>query len=977
MTDPHSAKLAQLQDLLESLEKLRPVLGDATVDAKKRDIEAQLRTLIQTGGGAVIAGAVDTGGGDFVGRDKNIYNIRIQAGAYVGERPRTHERALEIYRRVLAARTGDLPLRGFDPEASDATSARSDLSLAGVYVSLKTGLSAPEDSIERALTAARQGRPVAFPPRDPGRVRHGVEEREQRPVTAMEAAVLLRSQVLLGGPGSGKSTFVNYLANALATADPERLRDWPEAERDCLPVLILLRDFAAWIGAKGGRRKASTALLWDFVRHDLGERNLAFAAKPLEQALDGGRALVLLDGLDEVPAAALDRVRDSVLAFAGRYVGCRYLVTCRVLSYRQPQWRLPEQQFPQTELAPFDEGQVDTFVGAWYAEVSAKWQMPRAKAEAKADKLRQAVRRPDLWRLAPNPMLLTVMALVHTHEGELPDARARLYEKAVEILLWRWERQKQSGDPLLACLLAAAGRDRGDLLSLLERLAYEAHGRGEAAAGPDGERDEAVAGIGELDLLKALQPLHPKGSLDWAQQVLEALKLRAGLLVEGQPGVFSLPHRTFQEYLAGAYLARQGNFAERAAALVEGRAYWREAILLAAGYLVHNQRETERPLYLADRLCPPATPSGDAAWRRVWLAGDCLLEVGLGRVGDTDLGRRTLGQVRVRLAELLAQGRLEPRERAEAGDVLGRLGDPRFDPERLFLPNPIPGLEQQPLGLVLVPPGPFVMGSREGDKEAGDDEHGNPPSLAIAYPYWIGPYPVTVAQYGCFCQAGGYEDRQWWTVAGWDWRTGRYDTRADDWLKDWLAQRPPERRGLPFQWGEQSAYGNRPVTGVCWFEAMAYVRWLDAQLRPQAQDIPTGYLLRLATEAEWEKAARGTEGRVYAWGDPWDPKRANVGGAIGRPSAVGMYPAGATPGGVLDLTGNVWEWCLSLHKGYPYRPDDGRNDPDGEGGRVVRGGSWDYAARDARCAYRLRCRPDYFDDALGFRVVLSLADSGF
>jgi formylglycine-generating enzyme required for sulfatase activity len=956
MTDPHSAKLAQLEDFLESLEKLRLVLGDETVDAKKRDIEAQLQTLIQTGGGAVIAGAVDTGGGDFVGRDKNI-NICIQAGAYVGERPRTHERALEIYRGVLAARTGDLPLRGFDPEASDATSARSDLSLAGVYVSLKTGLSAPEESIERALTAAREGRPVAFPPREQGRVRHGVEEREQRPVTAMEAAVLLRSQVLLGGPGSGKSTFVNYLANALATADRERLRDWPEAERDCLPVLILLRDFAAWIGAKGGRRKASTALLWDFVRHDLGERNLAFAAKLLEQALDGGRALVLLDGLDEVPAAALDRARDSVLAFAGRYGGCRYLVTCRVLSYRQPRWRLPEQQFPQTELAPFDEGQVDTFVGAWYAEVSAKWQMPRAKAEAKADKLRQAVRRPDLWRLAPNPMLLTVMALVHTHEGDLPDARARLYEKAVEILLWRWERQKQSGDPLLACLLAAAGRDRGDLLSLLERLAYEAHGRGEAAAGPDGERDEAVAGIGELELLKALQPLHPKGSLDWAQQVVEALKLRAGLLVEAQPGVFSLPHRTFQEYLAGVHLAHQGNFAEQATGLVEARAYWREAILLAAGYLVHNQRDTERPLLLAHRLCLPAERDGDAAWRRIWLAGDCLLEVGLQRARDSDFGREVLGQVRARLAELVTQGRLEARERAEAGDTLGRLGDPRFDPERFQLPLPLHGREPGPVGMIPVVPGPFVMGSRKGDKDAYGDEQGNPENLRIDYPYWISPYPVTVAQLRCFVDAGGYDQPRWWTELGWDWRTGGYDSQAEDWLKDWLAQRPPERRGMPFWWSEQASYGNRPVIGVCWFEAMAYARWLDAQVRGYSLEIPAGYVLRLPTEAEWEKAARGVEGRRYAWGKPWEPRLANVAGQIGRPSTVGMYPGGTTPEGVCDLTGNVWEWCLSLFRDYPYDPGDGRNAVDSDGVRVVRGGSWFNDQGYARCACPRRGSP--------------------
>jgi hypothetical protein len=824
MTDTQATAIDRLKGELAGLMALRERLGATVYDGMRQDIEAQLQALIQAGGGAAITGTVNTGGGDFAGRDQNtynVYNIRIQAGAYVGERPQTRERSLEIYRGVIAARAASLPLRGFDPEASDATSARSDLSLAGVYVSLNTGLRVLESEIVQALAAARAGQAAPFPPPDRRAAGRGLEAGEERPVSAMEAAVLRRAQVLLGGPGSGKSTFVNYLANALATGDQERLRDWPEAERGCLPILVVLRDFAAWVGAKTAKRKASTALLWDFVRHELDERNLAFAAKPMEEALDGGRALVLLDGLDEVPAAALVRVRDSILAFAGRYGGCRYLVTCRVLSYRQPQWRLPEQQFPATELAPFDEGQVDAFVGAWYAEVSAKWQMPRAKADKKADKLRQAVRRPDLWRLAPNPMLLTVMALVHTHSGELPEARARFYEEAVDILLWRWERQKQSGDPLLGCLLAAAGRDRGDLLSLLERLAFEAHGRGGPVGDGVADGDEAVAGIGEYDLFKALQQLHPQRSLDWAQQVVEALKLRAGLLVEGQPGVFSLSHRTFQEYLAGAYLARQGNFAERAAGLVEARAYWREVILLAAGYLVHNQRETERPLLLAHLLCPPANPDSDAAWRRAWLAGDVLLEVGVGRTGDTDVGRDVLERVRGRLAELVAQGRLEARERAEAGDVLGRLGDPRFDPEQFYLPTPVPGREQGPFGMIPVPPGPFVMGSWKGDNDASKNELGNPASLTIDYPYWIGPYPVTVAQFGCFREAQGYDDPQWWTATGSDWRTGRYDTKAETWLKDWLARRPPERRGAPFRWNEQAAYGKRPVTGVSWFETMA------------------------------------------------------------------------------------------------------------------------------------------------------------
>lgn len=998
MTETDAVEKAKLEAKLAGLELLREDLDPAIYRARRDEYAVRLATLDQTGGGAVVAGHVTTGGGDFIGRNQfNQFkiDIRIEAGAYRGEAPRTREQRLAIYRAVLAARTGDLPLRGFDPEASDTSSTRSDLSLAGVYISLDTRMTATVKDLKRALAAVRAGRtPKPLRPSAPG---PGGPEREAtatRAVTALESAVLHRAQVLLGSPGSGKTTFVHYLAHALATGEAGRLH-WPEAERGALPILVVLRDLAAWLAGSGGSaggaagRRPSPALLWDFVRHDLQERNLTFAADLLEEALDTGQALVLLDGLDEVPAGTLATVRDSIDAFAGRYRDCRYLVTCRILSYRKPQWRLPETTFPPIELAPFDSDQVDAFIGAWYAEVAARWQVPKAEADRKADTLRGAVRRPDLWRLAATPMLLTVMALVHTHHGELPEARAQLYREAVDILLWRWERQKQCGRSDLGDLLAAAGRHRGDLLSLLERLAFAAHGRGAAAAG-EGTDDavEAVADIGELDLLKALQPLHPQHSLDWAEQVVAALKLRAGLLIETQPGIFSLLHRTFQEYLAGAHLARQGNFAQRALDLVvEGRAWWREVILLAVGDLVHNKRETERPLFLAHRLCSSPDlaqtpvqdqtgPADDAAWRQVWLAGDVLLEVGLGRVGDTDFGRDVLNQVHHRLADLVAGGWLEVRERAEAGDVLGRLGDPRFDPRNFHLPTPVPGRDQAPLGLIRITPGPFVMGSRQGDQGARDDEYGNPPSLAIDYPYWIARYPVTVDQFRCFVAAGGFDDPQWWTARGWDWRTGRYDTKAEDWLKAWLARRPPERRRVPFRWGEQAVFGNRPITGVCWFEAMAYARWLDAQVQVQTQDRAPGYGWRLPTEGEWEKAARGTSGRVYAWGDAWNPQRANVDGVIGRPTVVGMYPHGATPEGVLDLTGNVWEWCLSLYERYPYSADR-VNDPDADGRRVVRGGSWNRESRYACCAYRFRLDSGHFSMSRGFRLVLSLADSGF
>jgi hypothetical protein len=249
-------------------------------------------------------------------------------------------------------------------------------------------------------------------------------------------------------------------------------------------------------------------------------------------------------------------------------------------------------------------------------------------------------------------------------------------------------------------LLLQANRGDVDLKRVLWKLAFEAHSQGGA-----GRPADAVADIGELRLLKELSGLCC-GDLGWAQQVVETMKLRAGLLVERQPEVFSFPHRTFQEYLAGAHLAAQVDFARRATGLVTEGAHWREVILLAAGKLVYGSGDLDKPLALVGELCPERGHDSPLAWRKAWLAGDVLLEVGPERAGDSQLGQDLTARVAGRLAELLIQGRLDPVERARAGDTLGRLGDRR------------PGVGLRPDGVpdivwCDVPAGRFIMGSRD------------------------------------------------------------------------------------------------------------------------------------------------------------------------------------------------------------------------------------------------------------------------
>ena len=705
----HLATQADLRLALDTiLERLETVpQAQATLDEAQRAWFAQ--TLRQelaamgslarfaahlTGSGSIAQGPEAVAAGERGVAGRNIQGSVIITGdhvTYTSQAQSDPGAALAAYRHVLVTSYRHLPLRGVDVRASDPTRGQQHLDLARVYVDLHTTTAVPRADGDT-----------------PRRRERGLRgEDEHRPLGALEAIANHRHLVLLGDPGSGKSTLLNHLTLCLAAHGVEphegwltHMPTWPPQDTDVVPIPVTLRDFARWLLARGVHR-AVPQHLWEFVAAWLQEQDLEVASTPLHDTLNQGRAMLLLDGLDEVPTAAQRTLmRDVVAACIRRYPQCRVVVTCRTLSYQDAAWRL--EGVPDFTLAPLTEEQIDTFITAWYSELTRVGSVKAEEAETLAQRLRQAVRRPDLWRFAPNPLLLTVMALVHTHKNRLPEARALLYEETIDFLLWQWEEMKYSGTdtaPDLRQLLAEAECMDTDLKQALWRLAFEAH--------RDGGTDdtEAVAGIGELPLEKALAALHPRQSRDWAQHVIEAMKLRAGLLLERTPGVYTFPHRTFQEYLAGAYLSAQSDFATQAAHLATAGALWREVILLAVGRLIHLGGDTAKPLALVAELCPAKAVDTDIAWQQAWLAGDVLLEIGRSRRRGSRQAHDLDERVRWRLVELLWADRLRPVERAAAGDTLARLEDPRFRADAWYLPaEPL-------LGFRRIPAGPFLMGS--------------------------------------------------------------------------------------------------------------------------------------------------------------------------------------------------------------------------------------------------------------------------
>jgi formylglycine-generating enzyme required for sulfatase activity len=298
---------------------------------------------------------------------------------------------------------------------------------------------------------------------------------------------------------------------------------------------------------------------------------------------------------------------------------------------------------------------------------------------------------------------------------------------------------------------------------------------------------------------------------------------------------------------------------------------------------------------------------------------------------------------RQRLLQVMRDPARPALERVSAGDGLTAIGDPRFREDAWHLPD------EALLGFVKIPEGTFTMGTREEEipllleRFGGTQEwyEWETPQRQVDLPaYYVARYPVTVAQFRAFVEDSGYEPGD-----------------------------PDSLRGV----------SNHPVVLVTWHDALKYCDWLTERLRAwDATPEPLATLLReeewaitLPSEEEWEKAARGTDGRIFPWGEQADPERANYSDTeVGTTSAVGCFPDGASPYEVEDLSGNVWEWCRTKWE-ENYRDYQGDDSLEGDARRVLRGGSFLDGGTGVRCASRSVWYPFDRFRSYGFRVVAS------
>ena len=717
-----------------------------------------------------------------------------------------------------------------------------------------------------------------------------------------------RRVAIMGDPGSGKTTFLRYVARSYID-DPSKP----------LPFYFSLADVQRF--AERNTMQLGPKVFLEFLSERGEKKGWGLPLQALRKRFRVGHCIFLLDSLDLVsPRETREAMVSAIEETAESWDKCQFVVVSRPRAMRG---KAVPHDFSVVAIDHMRKPEVAAFVKTWadllYGDASGETR--DRYAEGLLFSIRDSS---DLRELAKNPVMLTSIAVVHYNGKRLPEARADLLEAVIDWLLNA--REAPGGKP----------RDAKFLESVYRQLAL---GMMEKPVGPTDRVERGVA----ADIVAR----QFRGDRAAALAFLAEEETETGILVaRGEEGV-AFWHMWFEEYLAAREISGRMDDGPRGwwAALMPhlDDVEWREVLSFVPACL--SRMGPDRVDLFFARLAESSAGSDLATKARRVGLGDGILDdlrvVGYSpeRVSEwTSL----LNEVLPLFGEHGESLSLE--DRYDAAVAFGRGGDSRL---RDF--------EETWVGL---PGGRFLMGAQCRDAtEPNFDPEAAPwegPAVDVALkPFEIRKYPITVAEFTKFIADGGYRREDLWPAEAWHWRV---DNEIE----------------FPQDWHEQQQAPNCPVTGLSWFEAVAYCRWLTSL------ELMRDVRYRLCSEAEWEYAARRglSAGVRFPWGDKCnsgDRAEANMArSGLRRKTPLGMFPRSNTADGVTDMFGNVEEWCADL-----WTPDlrsyaNGNVEPPeltDNPRRVVRGGSTIRFARLCRPSYRSRIRARSRYLVVGFRPV--------
>ncbi len=719
--------------------------------------------------------------------------------------------------------------------------------------------------------------------------------------------------LVIGDPGSGKTTLLKYYA--LSSLDHERYRYFGFSE----PVMVFYLPLRDLKKSDSGHASLPASLSAWSEKYFLTIPEAFFS-----NWLDDRPTLVLLDGLDEISnvsdrIAVCDWIDRTVL----RFTEARFVVTSRSTGYRKGDGIELEASHLRADIMDFSETQQAEFLHLWFkaafireiplsAEDKPAWELKQGqKADQKAETIVTFLNKPEnksLRTLAGVPLLLQIMAMLWKDREFLPGGRSDLYDAALNYML-DYRDRRRGIYPLLAA------KDARRVLSPVSLWMQE-----------ELHQDEVGKAEMQLKMQELLDTLYNSlPAVDFCQNLVE----RAGVLVEYGDREYVFRHKSFREYMAGVQLLKNLHRPGHLDSIVThfGDDWWQEPLRFFIGQLddaevfdTFMQKLFDSPvteILTQKQQDFLITLIQEAPQRKIH-----ALQTKLFDTETTSSRQRYLQEC------LRATGKQEAldavREFANKGQVNSEI-------------------DKLGAHYILIKGGTYPYSLTKKSEPVQD--------------IYVAKYTVTNQLYGKFINyLASKEDEFTGMLTVETYKKKLLElTKGIKGFRDYLK----DMNELASRFCSDSADDKRfnkdeqPVVGISWYAARSYCLWLSLIESGGAND----HLYRLPTEIEWEYAAGGEESRTYPWGDQ-EPSstRANYNENEGATTPVGRYPEGATPEGLYDMAGNVWEWMDNWYD----------ND---KSARSLRGGSWVGNSDYLRCSARYWGNPDNWVNYIGFRVV--------